>query len=85
MYKLLMHAFPGWYRHNSVHALYPFITVEGNREILDKRGTMGSLDFDFNGPSFVGPPQVVTSWKAVVDVLCDQERFEIPCERFSIP
>ena len=83
MYKLFMHAFPGWFRSNSVSALYPFITVEGNREILAKRRKVGSLDvdYDFGRPSFVGAPQVVTSWKAVVDVMCDQERFEIPCER----
>lgn len=85
MYKLLMQAFPGWYRGNSVQALYPFTTVEANRQILKKRGTVGNFDFDFEVPSFVGPPKIVRSWQGVVDVLCDQERFELPCEDDPLP
>ncbi|KAH7112773.1 heme peroxidase family protein [Dactylonectria estremocensis] len=50
MYKLLMRAFPGWYRANSVSALYPFTTPEGNKETFDKLGT--SQDLDFNKPVF---------------------------------
>ncbi|KAK1240176.1 hypothetical protein MKX08_007618 [Trichoderma sp. CBMAI-0020] len=59
MYKLLMRAFPGWYRANSVSALYPFTTPEGNREIFDKLGT--SQDLDFNKPMFIGPPKSLTT------------------------
>jgi hypothetical protein len=78
MYKLLMRAFPGWYRANSVYALYPFTTPEANFEAFKKLGT--SQDFDFNKPSFIGPPTPITSWQGVVDVLSDQEHFHVPCE-----
>jgi hypothetical protein len=79
MYKLLMRAFPGWYRPNSVYALYPFTTVKGNLEILQKRGTVG--DFDFSKPSFVSPPIPITTWQGVVDVLNDKEHFKVPCTK----
>lgn len=82
MYKLLMRAFPGWYRANSVYALYPFTTVEGNLEILQDRST--AKDFDFNKPSLISPPIPITSWKGVVDVLSDQEHFKVPCENPSL-
>ncbi|KAH7009651.1 heme peroxidase family protein [Ilyonectria destructans] len=76
MYKLLMRAFPGWYRANSVYALYPFTTPEANLETFKKLGT--SQKFDFSKPSFVGPPAPITTWQGVVDVLGDQERFHVP-------
>ncbi|KAK3937994.1 heme peroxidase [Diplogelasinospora grovesii] len=76
MYKLLMRAFPGWYRANSVYALYPFTTPEANFEAFKKLGT--SQNFDFSKPSFIGPPTPITTWQGVVDVLSDQERFHVP-------
>ena len=78
MYKLLMRAFPGWYRANSVYALYPFTTVEGTRKILQKRGTVDT--FDFREPYFVGPPTPVLTWQGVVNTLNDQEHFKVPCK-----
>jgi len=78
MYKLLMRAFPGWYRANSVYAMFPFTTVEGNREILQTQGT--AKDFDFSEPSFVGPPIPVATWEGVVNVLNDQQNFKVPCK-----
>jgi hypothetical protein len=77
MYKLLMRAFPGWYRANSVSALYPFTTPEGNKEIFDKLGT--SQDLDFNKPVFVGPPKPINTWQGVVDTLENQSQFRVPC------
>jgi hypothetical protein len=77
MHKLLMQAFPGWYKPNSVYALYPFTTVKGNSEILQKKGTANN--FDFNKPSFVAPPIPITTWQGVVDVLHNQEQFKVPC------
>ncbi|KAI9928451.1 hypothetical protein MW887_002496 [Aspergillus wentii] len=76
MYKLLMRAFPGWYRPNSVYALYPFTTPDGNLEIFEKTNKAKYLDF--TKPSFVGLPVAVTTWKGVVDVLNDQQRFHVP-------
>ncbi|KAH8800451.1 heme peroxidase family protein [Xylogone sp. PMI_703] len=76
MYKLLMRAFPGWYRANSVYALYPFTTPEANFEAFEKLGT--SQNFDFSKPSFIVPPTPITTWQGVVDVLGDQEHFHVP-------
>ncbi|RFU32995.1 hypothetical protein B7463_g3353, partial [Scytalidium lignicola] len=76
MYKLLMRAFPGWYRANSVYALYPFTTPEANLETLKKLDT--SQNFDFSKPSFIAPPTPITTWQGVVDSLSDQERFHVP-------
>ncbi|EKG17339.1 Cytochrome P450 [Macrophomina phaseolina MS6] len=77
MYKLLMRAFPGWYRANSVYALYPFSTPERTREVFAKR-TPHNIELNYDAPVFVGPPIPVTTWKGVVDVLHDQQRFKVP-------
>ncbi|KAJ3453403.1 hypothetical protein MRS44_017650 [Fusarium solani] len=76
MYKLLMRAFPGWYRSNSVYALYPFTVPEANLEAFKKLGT--SQNFDYSKPSFIEQPTPITTWQGVVDVLSDQERFHVP-------
>jgi hypothetical protein len=78
MYKLLMRAFPGWYRPNSIYALYPFTVPDASLELFKELGT--SQNFDFSKPAFVAPPVPVTTWQGVVDVLADQERFHVPCE-----
>ena len=38
MYKLLVKAFPGVYRQNSVYALFPFTVPQENRRILQTLG-----------------------------------------------
>ncbi|KAG0652625.1 9,12-octadecadienoate 8-hydroperoxide 8R-isomerase [Hyphodiscus hymeniophilus] len=76
MYKLLMRAFPGWHRANSVYALFPFTTPDKNREILTKQGKASSYSYD--PPSFVAPPVPVLSWQGVVDVLSNQTNFKVP-------
>ncbi|CRK31341.1 hypothetical protein BN1723_015743 [Verticillium longisporum] len=76
MYKLLMRAFPGWYRANSVYAQYPFTTPDGNKEIFQKRGDLPELDY--SKPTFVGPPQPVLTWQGVTDALHNQEQFRVP-------
>ncbi|KAK4118839.1 heme peroxidase family protein [Parathielavia appendiculata] len=74
MYKLLMRAFPGWYRGNNVYALYPFTTPEGSQEIFAKQGTL--QQFDFSQPAFAGGrPHPITTWQGVVHALKDQEHF----------
>jgi hypothetical protein len=78
MYKLLMRAFPGFHRANSVYALFPFTTPDKNREIFTKQGHAN--DYSYDPPSFIGPPIPVITWQGVVDVLNDQERFKVPCE-----
>ncbi|RHZ50671.1 peroxidase/cytochrome P450 family protein [Aspergillus thermomutatus] len=76
MYKLLMRAFPGWYQPNSVYALYPFVTPEKSREIMDKY--MKFKDLNFDRPSYTAPPVPVTTWKGVTKLLEDQKRFHVP-------
>lgn len=78
MYKLLIRAFPGWYRGNSVYALFPFTTPDKNLEILTKQGYVDEYSYD--KPFFVGPPVPVITWKGVTDVLTDQAKFKVPCE-----
>ncbi len=80
MYKLLMRAFPGWYRPNSVYALYPFTAPQATLEIFQKRGA--PKDLDFGSPSALGSPKQVVTWQGVVDVLKDQQRFKVPCKTF---
>ncbi|ROV93831.1 hypothetical protein VMCG_08781 [Cytospora schulzeri] len=78
MYKLLMRAFPGWYRANSIYALYPFSTPDKMREIFAKHGTPNRIPLDYDPPVFINAPFPVTTWKGVVDVLHDQQRFKVP-------
>lgn len=82
MYKLLMRAFPGWYRANSVYALYPFTTPEGNKEIFQKKTELPELNY--SKPVFVGPPQPVATWQGVVDTLQNQAQFHVPCQSLPI-
>ncbi|KAF7158141.1 hypothetical protein CNMCM5623_002807 [Aspergillus felis] len=76
MYKLLMRAFPGWYQPDSVYALYPFVTPEKSREIMDKY--MKFKDLTFDRPSYTPPPVPVTTWEGATKVLEDQKRFHVP-------
>ena len=46
MYKLLMKAFPGVYRPNSVYALFPFTVPQENRRILQTLGEDECYDFE---------------------------------------
>ena len=78
MYKLLMRAFPGWYRGNSVYALYPFTTPEGNKEIFVTHGNL--QEFDFGQPAFIRPPHPITTWEGVVHAQKDQEPFRVLCK-----
>ncbi|KAK2592292.1 hypothetical protein QQS21_010012 [Conoideocrella luteorostrata] len=77
MYKLLMRAFPAWYRSNSVYALYPFNTPGRIKEIFAS-GAAPVPALDFNAPSFVGPPVPVISWQGIVQMLHDQTNFKVP-------
>ncbi|OJD36254.1 fatty acid oxygenase [Diplodia corticola] len=78
MYKLLMRAFPGFYRANSTYALYPFNTPERMRELFTKHGFPHNIELNYSPPKFIGPPVPVVTWKGVVDVLHDQQRFKVP-------
>ena len=77
IYKLIMRAFPGYYHFNSVYAMFPFTVPDKTRSILQSLGK--EPDYDFDKPSFVGPPQPVLSWSGVQSVLNDQVQFKVPC------
>ncbi|MCJ1351753.1 MAG: hypothetical protein MMC33_001737 [Icmadophila ericetorum] len=76
MYKLLMRALPGYYRSNSVYAMYPFTIPSENERILRNLGV--EADYDFTPPSFVGPPLPVVTWVGATEVLNDQANFKVP-------
>ena len=76
IYRLLQRAYPGWYRNNSVYALFPLTTPEENRAILAARGI--EADYDYSPPKFVPPPTPIFTWNGVKSVLQDQESFKVP-------
>lgn len=78
-YKLLMTAFPGYYRSNSVYAMFPFVTPVENQNILRSLGK--EQDYDYSKPKFIGPPTPVLTWDGVTSVLGDQKNFKVPCKR----
>lgn len=78
MYKLLMKAFPGFYKGNSVYAMYPFNIPDENRVILKDLGR--DQDFDWCPPKLTPPFKSVTRHEAVLRVLGDQTNFKVPCK-----
>jgi len=78
IYKLFMTAFPGYYRGNSVYAMFPLTVPEQNREIFTSLGT--EKEYDFSRPTFVGPPIPIMTWSGVVSVLNNQIQFKVPCK-----
>ncbi|KAF2152176.1 heme peroxidase [Myriangium duriaei CBS 260.36] len=75
IHKLLHRAYPGWFRSNSVYALFPLTIPPENRVILQDRGL--EADYDYDRPQFVPPPTAVSTWKGVVDMLADQQNLKI--------
>jgi hypothetical protein len=78
IYKLLTRAFPGFYRPNSVYALYPLTTPDKNKSIFKDQGRI--KDFTYDEPVYIAPPVPVSSWQAVTDVLNDQTKFKVTCK-----
>lgn len=77
MYKLLLNAFPGYYRSNSVYAMFPLTNRDETRKILQKLGK--EKDYDFSKPRFIAAPIPVLTWDGAVSVLKDQENYKVPC------
>jgi hypothetical protein len=76
MYILLMRAFPGWYKFNSVYAMFPFSVPEKTREILEKLGTLSLYSFDKPQPP-AKPIVFISNYDACIRVLNDQEHFKM--------
>lgn len=83
MYKLLMRAFPGWHRNNSVYALYPFSIPSKTKEVFSSGAAKPPQPISYDPPAFIAPPVPVTSWQGCVQVLQDQARFKVPCKFIS--
>ena len=76
MYKLLMRAFPGWYKFNSIYAMFPFSIPEKTREVLEKMGTLSLYSFDKPAPP-PKPMDFISSYDACIRVLNDREHFKM--------
>lgn len=80
MYKLLMRAFPGWYRPNNIYALYPFNTPDRTKEVFAKRGVPHQIPLDYSVPQSLPQPIPVMSYQDVASVLADQKNFNVTCK-----
>ncbi|PVH91026.1 heme peroxidase, partial [Periconia macrospinosa] len=76
IYRLFQRAYPGWYRSNSVYALFPLTIPPENKAILAAKGVEAKYNYD--QPRFVPPPTQVLTWKGVRSVLSDQDTFRVP-------
>jgi hypothetical protein len=76
IYKLLQRAYPGWYKSNSVYAMFPFVIPSENRSILAAKGV--ETDYDYSQPAFTPLATPILSWKGVTSVLKDQTSFTVP-------
>jgi len=72
-----MHAYPGWYRSDSVYSLFPLTIPSENRQIAKDMGK--ESDYTYEPPSFAPRPIPVTTWQGVVDILNDQVKYKVPC------
>jgi len=79
MYKLLMKAFPNFYKGNSVYALYPFTVPKQMKQALTELGQ--ESDFDFRRPCYkpLWSAQI-TSYNGVKKILQDHDNFHVPCK-----
>jgi len=77
IHKLLMRAFPSYYRGNSVYAIYPLTVPSENLKVLKDLGL--EKEYTFDPPSFQPQPTFVNTYKAVVELLKDQENYKVPC------
>jgi hypothetical protein len=77
MYKLLMKAFPSFYKGNSVYAMYPFTVPEQQMAALERMGMAD--DFDDSLPRFVAPFMAhITSYHDITKILSNHEDFHVP-------
>lgn len=76
IYKLIMRAFPKFYKPSSVYAFFPFTIPEENRNILQDLDR--EKKFDFSVPRRVDDPIQISTWQGVTSVLADKQRFNVP-------
>lgn len=56
LYKLLMRAFPGWYRPNSIYALYPFTTPQKTLKVFGEIGMPNGIELLDRDPELLPDP-----------------------------
>lgn len=77
MYKLLMKAFPGFYKGNSLYAMYPFTVPEQQMAALENMGMAD--DFDMSEPQYKAPFTAhVTTFHDATKLLSDYQNFHVP-------
>ncbi|KAF2642870.1 fatty acid oxygenase [Massarina eburnea CBS 473.64] len=76
MYKLLMRAFPDWYRGNSIYASYPF-TVPSEMRRINKSLNQIS-DYSYESPRLTTKPIIVTTWRGVNNVMLYSRSYTVP-------
>lgn len=77
MYLLLMRSFPGWYKFNSIYAMFPFSHPDKTREVQTKLKQIDQFTFDKPAPP-AKPMDFISSYKACVEVLDDRQNFGMP-------
>jgi hypothetical protein len=82
LYRLLMHAFPGWYDYNSVYALFPLTVPSENEKILKNLDLISS--YSIKPPSTPAARKVFCTAKGVRTVLDNKEAFRAPGKAISI-
>lgn len=73
-----MRALPSYYRGNSVYAMFPLVHPDRTKEILTKLGKVD--EYDFSLPKVKHHPLSIKSYRAVKDILGNQNLFKVPCE-----
>jgi cytochrome P450 len=76
IYKLLMRAFPAWYRQNSIYAYFPFVIPSEMRSVQQSLGH--EAEYDYSRPSLMKPPKVVMSWQASHEVIMNSKTYKVP-------
>lgn len=77
MYKLLMKAFPRFYKGNSIYAMYPFTKPEQQMEALESMGMAD--DFDMSKPQYEALFTAhVTTFHDSTKLLSDHQNFHVP-------
>lgn len=76
IYKLIMRAFPKYYRASSVYAMFPFVVPDENRNIL--RDLKREEKFEYEEPSKVEDPVEISTWHGVTSVLGNKKTYKVP-------
>ncbi|KAL4803636.1 Psi-producing oxygenase A [Aspergillus unguis] len=74
-YKLVLRAFPNHFAGNSVYAHFPLVVPSENEKILKSLGF--AEKYTWHKPGRIPHPQFISSHKACMSILTDQEKFKV--------